>query len=81
MSGTAAKNRVGEKQLAVVERFRRSRTQSRAVVQRASIIVLGFQGLFNEWIAENVGLNRQQIGVWRQRWRDAWESPGTFAAE
>ena len=74
MPGTAAKIRVSEKQLAVLEEFRRSRTQSRAVVQRAAIIVLGFQGLLNEQIAEEVGLNRQQVGVWRQRWREAWES-------
>jgi homeodomain-containing protein/DDE superfamily endonuclease len=74
MPGTAAKIRVSEKQLAVLEEFRRSRTQSRAVVQRASIVVLGFQGLFNERIAEDVGLNRQQVGVWRQRWREAWVS-------
>jgi hypothetical protein len=28
----------------------------------------------NEQIAVEVGLNRQQVGLWRQRWRDAWDS-------
>lgn len=74
MPGTAAKIRVSEKQLVVLEELRRSRTAARGMVQRASIIVLGFQGLFNQQIAAEVQLNRQQVGVWRQRWRDAWES-------
>ena len=39
-----------------------------------TIIVPGFQGLLNPQIAGEVTLNRQQVGVWRQRWRDAWES-------
>src|SRR6476646_3458067 len=75
MPGTAAKVRVSEKQLAVLEELSRSRTAAKGIVQRALILVLGFQGLLNEQIAEEVGLNRQQVGVWRKRWRDAWESP------
>ena len=75
MPGTAAKIRVREKQLAVLEEFHRSRTQSRAVVQRAAIMVRGFQGLLNQQIAGEVKLNRPQVGVWRQRrWWEAWES-------
>jgi putative transposase len=74
MPGTAAKVRVSEKQLAVLEELSRSRTAAKGIVQRALILVLGFQGLLNEQIAEEVGLNRQQVGVWRKRWRDAWES-------
>lgn len=74
MPGTAAKVRVSEKQLEVLEEFSRSRTEARGTVQRASIIVLGFQGLMNMQIAVEVGLNRQQVGVWRQRWQAAWDS-------
>ena len=74
MPGTAAKVRVSEKQLAVLEELSRSRTVAKGIVQRALILVLGLQGLLNEQIAEEVGLNRQQVGVWRKRWRDAWES-------
>ena len=74
MPGTAAKIRISEKQQIVLQEFSRSRTVAKWVVQRATIILLGFQRLLNEEIAVQVGLNRQQVGVWRQRWRDAWES-------
>lgn len=74
MPGTAAKIRMSEKQLVVLEELSRSRTDSVAVVQRATIILLGYQGQSNEQIAGEVGLNRQQVGVWRQRWRDAWDA-------
>ena len=72
MPGTAAKIRISEKQQIVLQEFSRSRTVSKSVVQRAMIVLLGFQGMLNESIASKVGLNRQQVGVWRQRWRDAW---------
>lgn len=58
----------------MLQEFSRSRTVAVCVVQRAKIVLLGFQGLLNEEIASQISLNRQQIGVWRQRWRDAWES-------
>lgn len=74
MPGTAAKIRISEKQQIVLQEFSRSRTVAKCVVQRATIILLGFQGLLNEEIALQVGLNRQQVGVWRQRWRDAWKA-------
>jgi transposase len=74
MPGTAAKVRVSEKQLAVLQELSRSRTAAKGIVQRALILVRGVEGLLNEQIAEEVGLNRQQVGVWRKRWRDAWES-------
>src|SRR5271155_4381832 len=74
MPGKAAKVRVSEKQLAILQELSRSRTEAKGIIQRASILVLGVQGLLNEQIAVEVGLNRQQVGVWRQRWREAWES-------
>jgi transposase len=74
MAGTAAKIIVSERQHNLLEEFRRARTVAKGLVQRATIILLGFQGLFNEEIALRVGLNRQQVGLWRQRWRDAWDA-------
>jgi transposase len=74
MPGTAAKIRISEKQQIILEELSRSRTVARGVVQRAKIILRGFQGWLNEAIAVEVQLNRQQVGVWRQRWRDTWES-------
>ncbi|MFS8083446.1 MAG: hypothetical protein ACMG51_08345, partial [Ginsengibacter sp.] len=74
MPGTAAKVRVSERQWAVLQELSRSRTVARGIVQRALILVRGVQGLLNQQIAVEVGLNRQQVGVWRQRWREAWDS-------
>jgi transposase len=73
MAGTAAKIIISERQQKVLEEFSKSRTISKCIGQRATIILLGFTGMLNEAIAPQVGLNRQQVGVWRQRWRDAWE--------
>src|SRR6202162_4136559 len=74
MAGKAAKIIVSERQQVLLKEFSKSRTVGQSVSQRGTIILLGFQGLFNEEIALRVGLNRQQVGLWRQRWRDAWNS-------
>ncbi len=74
MPGKAAKIIVSERQQVLLQEFSKSRTVAKCVVQRATIILLGFAGLLNEEIASRVGLNRLQVGLWRQRWRDAWDS-------
>src|SRR5271170_6252210 len=74
MAGTAAKIVFSERQQKLLEEFSRSRTIGKCIAQRAMIILLGFAGMLNEEIALQVGLNRQQVGIWRQRWRDAWEA-------
>src|SRR3954447_16487912 len=74
MPGTAAKIIISERQQKLLEEFSKSRTIGKCIAQRATIVLLGFAGMLNEAIALQVGLNRQQVGVWRQRWRDAWDS-------
>ena len=74
MAGSAAKIVISERQQKLLEEFSKSRTLGKSIVQRATIIVLGFAGMSNEDIAPRVGLNRQQVGLWRQRWRDAWDA-------
>src|SRR5437773_2251363 len=74
MPGKAAKILVSERQQILLNEFSKSRTHAKGVVQRATIILLGFASLLNEEIASRVGLNRLQVGIWRQRWRDAWDS-------
>jgi transposase len=74
MAGTAAKIVVSERQHKLLEEFSKSRTLGKSIVQRATIILLGFSGLLNERIALHVGLNRIQVGIWRQRWRDSWDA-------
>jgi transposase len=74
MPGKAAKVKVSERQLEILQELSRSRTAARGIVQRALILVRGVQGLKNEQIAAEVGLIRRQVGLWRRRWRDAWDS-------
>jgi transposase len=74
MPGKAAKIIVSERQQVLLNEFSKSRTLGKGAVQRATIILLGFAGLRNDVIAVQVGLNRQQVGLWRQRWRDGWEA-------
>ena len=74
MAGKAAKIMVSERQQVLLKEFSKSRTVSKGLGQRATIILLAFSGMLNEDIALQVGLNRQQVGIWRQRWRDAWDS-------
>src|SRR4051794_15362625 len=74
MPGKAAKVRVSERQWAVLEELSRSRAVAKGIAQRASILVLGVQGLRNEQIAAEIGLIRRQVGLWGRGWRDAWDS-------
>jgi len=69
MPGTAAKVRFTEVQMEMLEEIIASRTASVRLVQRAQIILLAYQKRNNEEIGEVVGLNPQQVSVWRKRWK------------
>jgi transposase len=73
MPGKAAKIRISEKQQVILKELSRSRTVGKCIAQRATIVLLGFQGFGNDEIGVKVGLNRQQTGRWRRRWRDGWD--------
>ena len=73
MPGKAAKVVVSERQLAILEELRRSRTEPLWVVKRAHIIVLAWEGRLNQEIARQVSLDRMAVGTWRRRWQDAWD--------
>ena len=68
MPGKAAKITITERQQEILQTFSRSVTAPSRLRQRASIIVLAFDGLLNEDIAERVGLTHRQVGRWRRRW-------------
>jgi transposase len=72
MPGKAAKITITERQQDILQTFSRAVTVSSRLRQRASIIVLAFDGLLNEDIARKVGLTHRQVGRWRRRWADAW---------
>jgi putative transposase len=73
MPGRARKLTITERQQTLLQTMARSRTCAQAVAQRARMILLAFEGLFNEEIAELVGCERHAVGPWRRRWADAFE--------
>jgi transposase len=72
MPGKAAKITITERQQDILQSWSRSTTVPLRLRQRASIIVLAFDGLLNEEIARQVGLTHRQVGRWRRRWAKAW---------
>src|SRR3954468_3152094 len=72
MPGQAAKILITERQQDILRTFSRSVTAPSRLRQRASIIILAFDGLLNQDIADRVGLTHRQVGRWRRRWANAW---------
>src|SRR3954454_17074538 len=73
MPGKAAKTTITERQQVILQTFSRSVTAPSRLRQRATIIILAFEGLRNEDIAPRVGLTQRQVGRWRRRWANAWD--------
>lgn len=73
MPGTAAKVVVTERQFEILEEIVASRVASVRLVQRAKIVLLSFAKRNNEEVGEVVGLNPQQVSVWRKRWKADWQ--------
>ncbi len=69
MPGSAAKVVITERQQEVLRQLSAASTVARRLGQRAQVILLAFDGLDNETIAERVGLERHQVGLWRRRWQ------------
>ena len=73
MPGKAAKITITERQQEILRTLGNAPTASSRLRQRASIILLAFDGWDNPDIADRVGLARRQVGRWRRRWADAWD--------
>ena len=73
MPGTAAKITITERQQGILKTISGATTAASRLRQRAKIILLSFEGWFNEDIAELVGLERHQVAVWRWRWRETFD--------
>ena len=73
MPGKAAKVRLSEKQFEILKRISHETTASVRLVQRCRIILLAFEGLLNEEIADQVRLNQRQVGLWRRRWQESFD--------
>jgi transposase len=74
MSGKAAKVTVTEKQHAVLQRITQAAISTVQHVQRAKIILLAFDNMLNQDIADVLQLERHQVGMWRQRWQQSFEA-------
>lgn len=59
-----------DEQRSQLEAFARSRSLPSGLVRRVRIVLLAADGLSNEEIAAKVGLSRQSVGLWRQRFLD-----------
>ena len=72
MPGSAAKIRVTERQLRILQDIAHSRTAAVRLVQRATLILRALDRIDNQDIADEIDLNRNAIGLWRRRWAEAW---------
>ena len=73
MPGKAAKVVITERQQEVLFSFTRRSTCPQRLVTRSRIILLAFEGLNNESIAERLRCERHPVGVWRKRWQKAFD--------
>lgn len=73
MPGMAAKVIITERQQEVLQAVVWSRSCPQGLAHRAEVILLAFGGLKNEAIAERLGCERHGVGIWRRRWKTAFE--------
>lgn len=74
MPGKAAKIQLMEKQQHVLEQVRRSTTEPHRMVQRVGVILMAFTGMHHVTMAQELGLGRKQIGLWRRRWQQSFDA-------
>ena len=74
MSGKAAKIMCTEKQHSILQQIRRSTTTPRRLVQRTGVMLMAFTGSLNVEIAQEIGLARKQVGLWRRRWQQSFDA-------
>lgn len=74
MPGKAAKIVLTEKLQDILFKITRSTTGAIRLIQRARIVLLAFERWRNEDIADEVGLNRKQVGCWRRRWQQSFDA-------
>jgi transposase len=73
MPGKAAKVTLTERQQAILRTLRAAVTAPSRLRQRATLILLAFDGWRNEDIAAASGLERHWVGRWRKRWVAAFD--------
>jgi transposase len=73
MPGSAAKVVITERQQEVLLQLSRASSTALALAVRAEVILLAFEGLDNQAIADRLGLGRHQVGLWRRRWQRGFD--------
>lgn len=74
MCGKAARIQLTERMFEMLTELAGSRTLGCSIVQRAKVVLLGYEKLTNEAIASQVGVSAKTVGKWRCRWRDSWDA-------
>jgi putative transposase len=73
MPGLAAKVVITEVQQDVLQQLVWARSSAQGLAHRARIILLAFEGLQNEQIAQRLQCERHGVGTWRRRWQKAFQ--------
>jgi putative transposase len=73
MPGMAAKVVITERQQQVLRSMACARSCPQGQAHRAAIILLAFDGLKNEEIAQRLHCERHGVGIWRRRWQQAFQ--------
>ena len=73
MPGMAAKVIITERQQEVLRSMVWSRSCPQGLAHRAEIILLAFEGFKNEVIADRLSCERPGVGIWRKRWKKAFD--------
>lgn len=73
MPGLAAKVVITERQQDELRQIVGSRSSPQGLAHRAQIILLAFEGLTNEQIAQRLQCERHGVGTWRRRWQKAFQ--------
>jgi hypothetical protein len=63
---------MSESMYGILQRFVNSRMTPQSIVKRMQIVLLAIDKRNNIQISQAVGLSRQQVGLWRRRWRDSY---------
>jgi putative transposase len=73
MPGLAAKVIITERQQEALQSMVVSRSSPQGLAHRAEIILLAFEGLQNQQIAQRLQCERHGVGTWRRRWQKAFQ--------
>ena len=73
MPGMAAKVVITERQQQMLQTMAFARGCPQGLAHRAEIILLAFDGLPNEEIAQKLRCERHGVGIWRKRWQRAFQ--------